>query len=196
MDEEGNMKVGDWVFFKTRNWPKDVQYTRIDPETGEAQDVTGQGLYDGRGKIIGIAGNKYTVREEKSNRLVEVGPDPEDVIRPLRSNYPTLTLGGLRAFLKQYKDAPEDIPVTVALPLGFFSDEDDLPPDHPEYKGISACQWVEASGIAFMAFSESGETADGYIPPEEREDEQWDFSVEIMPNDEQCYDAMRGNEDE
>lgn len=47
------MNVGDWVFFKTRNWPKDVQVTRIDLETGDSEDATGQGLYQGRGKIVG-----------------------------------------------------------------------------------------------------------------------------------------------
>ena len=31
------MKIGDWVFFKTRNWPKGVQYTRIDPATGKGK---------------------------------------------------------------------------------------------------------------------------------------------------------------
>jgi predicted translation initiation factor SUI1 len=50
------LKVGDWVFFKTRNWPKDVQVTRIDLETGESDDATRQGLYQGRGRIVGIAG--------------------------------------------------------------------------------------------------------------------------------------------
>jgi hypothetical protein len=190
------MKVGDWVFFKTRNWPKDVRATRIDPETGEGQDITGQGFYDGRGKIIGIAGDNYTVREEKSNRLVEVGPDPDDVIRPVDFDYSTLTLGELRAFLKQYEDAPDDIPVTVALPLGFFGDEGDLPPDHPEYKAVSASHVVEAAGIVFLALSESGDVIEGYIPPEKRGGEEWDFSVEIIPNDEQCYDALRGNEGE
>jgi len=190
------MKVGDWVFFKTRNWPKDVQHTRIDPATGETQDITGQGFYDGRGKIVGIAGDNYTVREEKSNRLVKIGPSPDDVIRPLGVKYATLTLGDLRTFLEQYKDAPDDIPVTIALPLGFFGDENDLPPDHPEYKAVSAYQSVEACGISFMALTESGESADRYIPPEERAGEEWDFSVEIMPNDEQCYGAMREREDE
>jgi len=172
-----------------------VQHTRIDPDTGDSQDITGQGFYDGRGKIIGIAGDNYTVREEKSNRLVEVGPHPEDVICPLGFNYSTLTLGDLRAFLEQYKDAPDDIPVTIALPLGFFGDEDDIPLDHPEYKAVSAFQSVDACGIAFMAYSESGEMAEGYIPPEKRAGEAWDFSVEIMPNNEQCYGAMRERED-
>ena len=109
------MNVGDWIFFKTGNWPKDVQATRIDLETGDSENTTGQGLYQGRGKIVGIAGDNYTVREEKSNRLVEVGPHPEDEIRPPAYEFSTLTLGPLRAFLEKHKDAPDDIPVTVAL---------------------------------------------------------------------------------
>ena len=28
------MKVGDWVFFETRNWPKDVHTTHIDLAIG------------------------------------------------------------------------------------------------------------------------------------------------------------------
>lgn len=54
------------------------------------------------------------------------------MIRPLEYDFNTLTLGDLRAFLEEHKDVPDDVPVTIALPLGFFSDEDDLPPDHPE----------------------------------------------------------------
>ena len=185
------MKVGDWVFFKTHNWPKDVRHTSTDSATGDTKDIPGQGLYEGRGKIIGVAGDNYTVREEKTNRLVEVGPNPEDVIRPLGFEYATLTLGNLREFLERYKDAPNDIPVTLALPLGFFSDEDDLPADHPEYRAVSAFQSVSATGIAFMAYSDGGEMVEGYIPPDNREGEEWDFSVEIMPNDEQCFEAMR-----
>ena len=188
------MKIGDWVFFKTRNWPKGVQYTRIDPATGKGTDITGQGFYSGRGKVIGIAGSNTTVREEKSNRIVEVGPDPDDEIRPLGIKFPMLTLGDLRTFLERYKEAPDDIPVTMAVPLAFFSDEDDLPSDHPVYRAVSAFESVDASGIAFMAFSASGEMTEGYIPPEKREGEVWDFCVEIMPNDEQCYEAMRKRE--
>ena len=169
------MKVGDWVFFKTRNWPKGVQVTHFNPATGEQKDVTGQGLYQGRGKIIGIAGNNITVREEKSNRLVEVGPNPADVIRSLGYEYSTLTLGVLRAFLDEHKDAPDEIPVTIALPLGFFGDEGDIPPDHPEFKAVSAFESVDASGIAFMAYSESGEMTEGYIPLDKRGGEKWDF---------------------
>jgi len=190
------MNVGDWVFFKTRNWPKDVQVTRIDLETGDSEDATGQGLYQGRGKIVGIAGDNYTVREEKTHRLVEVGPHSEDEIRPLGFTYSTLTLGHLRAFLEEHKDAPDDVPVTIALPLAFFGDEDDLPPDHPEYKAVSAWESVDACGIALMAFSESGEMAEAYIPPQKRGGEEWDFSIEITPNSERCYEALREREDE
>ena len=59
------MNVGDWVFFKTCNWPEDVRHTKFDSATRKVTDATGQGLYSGRGKIIGIAGDNYTVREEK-----------------------------------------------------------------------------------------------------------------------------------
>ncbi len=114
------MKVGDWVFFKTHNWPKDVRHTATDLATGETKNITGQGLYEGRGKIIGVAGDNYTVREEKSNRLVEVGPNPGDVIRPLGFEYATLTLGDLREFLERYSDAPDDIPVTLSPAAGFL----------------------------------------------------------------------------
>jgi hypothetical protein len=189
------MNVRDWVFFKTRNWPKDVRATKINSK-GRTEDVTGQGLYEGRGKIVGIVGNNITVREEKTNRSVEVGPHPEDVIRSLAFKYAGLTLGNLRAFLETYKDAPDDVPLTIALPLGFFSDEDDIPPDHPEYKAVSASEAVEAVGISFMAFSESGAVTEGYILPEERGNEKWEFCIELSPNDEQCYQALRERGDE
>ncbi len=61
---------------------------------------------------------------------------------------------------------------------------------------MSAFHSVSATGIAFMAYSDSGEMTEGYIPPEDREGEEWDFSVEIMPNDEQCFEAMREREDQ
>ena len=190
------MNVGDWVFFETRNWPKDVRSTKFDPATGEVSDVTGQGLYSGRGKIVGIAGDNYTVREEKTNRLVEVGPHPDDQIRPLDYDYATLTLGHLRAFLEQHKEAPDDIPVTIALPLSFFSDLDEMPSDHPEYTAVSECQSVEACGIYLVGLTEDGADTDRYIPLEKREGEEWDFSVEIAPHPEQCFEAMREREDE
>ena len=57
------MKVGDWVFFRTRNWPSDVRVIKSE-SSGETADVTGESLYSGRGRIVGIAGSNYTVREE------------------------------------------------------------------------------------------------------------------------------------
>ena len=33
------MNVGDWVCFRTRNWPKDVRHAGIDPATGERTDL-------------------------------------------------------------------------------------------------------------------------------------------------------------
>jgi len=66
--------------------------------------------------------------------------------------------------------------------------------DHPEFKAISAFESVDASGIALVAFSESGEMTEGYIPPEKRGGEQWNFCIEISPNDEQSYEAMRERE--
>lgn len=190
------MDVGDWVSFRTRNWPKDVRSTRFDSATNEMTDVTGQGLYFGRGKIIGIAGANYTVREEKSDRLVEVGPHPDDEIRPLDYTYTKLTLGHLRAFLEQHKEAPNDVPVTIALPLSFFSDLDEMPPDHPEYKAVCESYSVEACAVSLLGLAEDGTETDRYIPPERREGEDWGFSVEIIPNPEQCFDAKRWYEDE
>ena len=190
------MNIGDWVFFETCNWPKDVRSTKFDPATGEATDITGQGLYSGRGKIINIAGDIYTVCEEKTNRLVAVGPHYDDHIRPLDYDYTTLTLGDLRAFLEQHKEVPDGVPVTIALPLSFFSDLDEMPADHPEYKAMSECQSVEACGVSLMGLTQDGGFTDRHIPPAEREGEEWDFSVEITPNPEQCFEALREHEDD
>lgn len=190
------MKVGDWVFFKTRNRPKDVRVVKTDSDTGETTDITGEGHYRGQGRIIGMAANNYTVREEKTNRVVEVGPHPDDEIHSLAYDYNTLTLGQLRAFLEQYQDAPDDILVAIALPLSFFSDEGDLPPDHPEYRAVSACQVVDACGICFMALSEDGESTDRYVPPGERHGEDWEFYIEITPHPEQSFEALREQEGE
>jgi hypothetical protein len=182
------MNVGDWVFFETRNWPSDVR--------GIKSEATGEGLYFGRGRIVGIAGANYTVREEKSDRLVEVGPHPEDRIGLLAYDYATLTIGDLRAFLEQHKDAPDDIPVTIPIPLSFFSDLEDMPPDHPEYKAASEAQSVEACGIGFVGYTEDGEVTDEYIPRDAQGGNEWEFTLEIIPNAEQCFDAWREREDE
>lgn len=184
------MKVGDWVFFRTRNWPSDVRVIKLEVDGGTA-DMTGEAFYSGRGRIVGIAGNNYTVREEKTDRIVEVGPHPEDRISPLDFEYGTLSVGQLRAFLEQYKEAPDDIPVTVLLPLSFFSDLDDMPPDHPEYKAVSEYQSVDACGIGFVGITEDGEVTNEYVPVEARQGVDWEFALEITPNDEQCFNALR-----
>ena len=187
------MNVGDWVFFRTRNWPNGVRTKATD---SALEDITGNELYLGRGKIIGIAGSNHTVREEKTNRLVEVGPHPEDEIHALRYEYRTLTFGDLRAFVEEHKDVPDDLPVTIPLPVAFFSDEDDLPADHPEYKAASVCHSVEACGIFVTGVCEDGNSTDQYIPSEHCEWEEWDFCIEIILNSEQCYEAMREYVDE
>jgi len=161
-----------------------------DDGSGKMADVTGQRYYQGRGKVVGIAGKNYPIREEKTDRLIEVGPNSDDEIRPLQFHYPTLTLGDQRAFLEKHKDAPDEIPVTVALPLSFFSNLDDLPTDHPESKAVSESYSVAASENFFEAIHESGDSADRYFPLEEREGENWDFSVEIVPHAEDCFYAM------
>jgi hypothetical protein len=183
------MKIGDWVYFKTRNWPKDSV-----PD--EAERDSDEGLYTGRGKIVGIAGDNVTVREEMTDFLVEVGLHPDDQLLPLDFDYATLTLGDLRQFLDQHKDIPEDTPVTIALPLSFFSDLDEMPPDHPEYNAVSEWQSVEACGISITGFTEDGDFTDSYIPPAERAEVDWNFSVEITPHPEQCFEALRTTEDE
>ncbi len=185
------MNVGDWVFFTTRNRPGDVRRIELDDDTAEMEDVSGQRPYSGRGRVVGVAGKNYTVREEKTDRLIEVGPHPDDEIRPLGYDLPTLTLGDLRAFLEEHEDAPDEVPVTVALPLSFFSDLDEMPSDHPEYKAVSECYSVAVTGIFFEARHESGDSANRYIPLKEREGENWDFSVEIVPHAEESYHAMR-----
>ena len=187
------MKVGDRVSFKSRMWPETVLCVEFPSATGECRDVTGQGLYCGRGRIVGIDGDNYTVREEKSGYFVEVGSHHDEQISPLGSVYPPLTLGHLRAFLRQHEHAPDDMRVMIALPMSFFSDSEDMPSDHSEYKAVSACQPVEVCGISIMGFSEYGDFTDRYIPPGGRREQDWDFSLEITPNPEQCFEAMRGH---
>ncbi len=186
------MNVGDWVFFKTRNWPEDAQLIEFDGDnTASIKDVSGERPYAGRGKVVGIAAKNYTVREETTDRLFEIGPHPDDEIRPFGYEWPKLTLGDLRAFLEKHKDAPDEVPVTIALPLSFFSDLDEMPPDHPECKAVSECYSVAVSGVFFEALHDNGDTANRYIPLDDREGDNWDFSVEIVPHAPESYHAMR-----
>ncbi len=56
---------------------------------------------------------------------------------------------------------------------------------------VRQCFSVAVSGIFFEALHESGDSAIRYIPLKEREGENWDFSVEIVPLAEESYHAMR-----
>jgi hypothetical protein len=107
------------------------------------------------------------------------------------------------AILEETPD--EAVPVAVAEPS--TSDEQSVgevvvaaeqspPPDHPEFRAVSECQSVEACGISITGFTEDGDFTDRYIPPTEREDEDWVFSVEITPHPEQCFEALRRTENE
>ena len=79
------MKVGNWVFFKTRNWPKDVHTTHIDLATGKTKNITGQGLYQGRGKIVGIAGSNQPFQAVVASIFVNVCEIVDNVLPGLRS---------------------------------------------------------------------------------------------------------------
>ena len=98
--------------------------------------------------------------------------------------------------MEQNKEVPDDTPVAIALPLSFFSDLDEMPTDHPEFKEVSECQYVEASAISITGFTEDGDFTEGFIPPAERGEVEWDFSVEITPNPVQCFAALRRTDDE
>ena len=183
------MKIGDWVYFQTRNWPKDSALVKAEHDSDE-------GLYTGSGKIVGIVGNHITVREEKTDFLVEVGPHPDDRVFPFTCDYQTLTLGHLRQFLDQHKNVPDDTPVTIALPLSYFGDLQKLPLDHPQYKEVFECEVVYARAISIAGFSSGEDYTDNYIPPAEWDDEVWEFTVEITPHPAQCFDASRRPENE
>lgn len=47
----------------------------------ETEDVTAKDLYSGRRKVIRIKGGNLLVREERSNRIIDVSPD--DRIEPI-----------------------------------------------------------------------------------------------------------------
>src|SRR6516162_4668751 len=176
---------GDWVHFSTKNWPPGVRATRFSvDQPGQAEDVTGEGLYQGRGKIVRVTDDGYLIREERRNELVQVGIDEE--IRLLeKAQYHTLTLGDLRKFLSEHGDAPDDVPVVVSLPVRFNCDEDgeEMPPDHPERHEANETCDVSACYVGLHGMDHNSSTSsEGYIRPEDREEgEEWDFWVEIVP---------------
>ncbi len=136
------VKTGDWVRFWTNNWPTDatvIQFSASNDSDGTTEDVTGKGLYSGRGKVVRVTGGNMLVREERSNRIVELSP--EDRIEPMTFDYHLLTLGDLRKFLESHRDAPDDIPVTVSLPVLFNCDDESnrWSPDHSSPDFCSSC---------------------------------------------------------
>ena len=193
-------KRGDWVRFWTKNWPADVrvvQFQITDEGSGEPRDVTGQGLYMGRGKVVRVKDGSLLVREERANRIVEVSPDER--IELMTIEYHLLTLGDLRKFLEEHKGAQDDVAVTVSLPVYFNCDEDEPELElqgHPERHEPNEYHTVSACNILFNALElNSSASAEAFVPIEEQQEgEEWDFSVEIIPNGKEAHDALRGEE--
>jgi hypothetical protein len=135
---------------------------------------------------------------ERSKQLVEVAAGER--VEPLAMDYHTLTLGDLRRFLEEYKEAPDDTPIHLSMPVEFNCDDDglELEESHPERHDPNAFEDVQACGIMFLAIEEnSGDMAEGYIPPEEREQgEDWFFSIVITPNGTDAHNALRGEDHE
>jgi hypothetical protein len=149
------VKPGDWVRFWTRNWPDHVRaigFTVGSPGTGK--DVTGQGPYLGRGRILRITENgAILVREERGERLVEVAPGER--IEPLVMETCPLTLGELRRFLEECKEAPDDTPVNVSLPVEFNCDDGELEMEagHPERHEPNSFEDVPPSASCLRGLS-------------------------------------------
>jgi hypothetical protein len=115
------------------------------------------------------------------------------------TEYGVLTLGDLRKFLEEHTAAPDDVHVAVSLPVRFNCDEEDLnfwPKGHPEAHDPSEFYVVPACGIHFTAVElNSSAFADGFVPEEDREEgEEWDFTIEIVPNGKDAHDALRGED--
>jgi hypothetical protein len=156
------LKIGDWVVFRTRNWPKEVM--RITLDEGETRNVTGEGLYVGRGKIIHAVEGGWTILEENSRVLVTV--DPGEHIEPMSlPETDPLTLGELRRFLDEHKDAPDNTPILVSLPIGFVCDEDSnrqLPEDHPDAHTPDMFHSIAASHLIFTSLEEMTDLAEQF----------------------------------
>jgi hypothetical protein len=157
-----DLEIGDWVVFQTKNWPEGV--TMIALDEGKARDVTGNGLYAGRGKIIHTDAGGWSILEENSLRLIEVERG-EHIKLMSPPNIEPLTLGELRRFLDEHKDAPDNTPILVALPTGFVCDEGsnrELPDDHPEAHTPDMHHLVAASHLIFTSIEEMADLAGQY----------------------------------
>ena len=192
-------KSGDWVRFWTNNWPTDVEVVQVqivDGQADEGKNVTGQGLYMGRGKVVRVKDGKLLIREERSNRVVEV---PEnDRVELMTMDYHLLTLGDLRKFLEMHSEVPDDVPILVSLPICFNCDEEmsDEPPNHPELHEPAEYYSVSACSILFTGTEQnSSDTTGAFVSIDERkEGEDWSFAIEIVPNGKEAHDALRGEE--
>jgi hypothetical protein len=157
-----NLKVGDWAVFWTENWPPDAVAFEFPLDgSAPARNATGEGLYSGRGRIVSAGPDGWVIQEERSGRLTQIRP--HERVEPMRRDEPTpMTLGELRRFVKEHSEAPDDTPVTIALPVGFTCDEDsnqDLPEDHPEAHTPDALAVVSASHFIFHSVEEMADLA-------------------------------------
>lgn len=189
-------QVGEWVRFETKNWPpgqRCISYT-IGEEGGT--DVTGIGLYTGRGKIISVRPNGYLIRSERNDELL-VEVDKGDKVESIKHEQRPYTLGDLRKFMERHKDAPDDLPLVISMPTYFSCDESApfrLPNDHPDLHEATEYQPASVLNVVFAAMDVGGgsSSADSYIPPEEWEEgEDWLFQIEIIPMDEDAHDILR-----
>ena len=189
-------KVGQWVRFWTKNWPPDALVFQIKVGESGSTDVTGQGEYSGRGKIISVRPNGYLVCEERNQeRLVEL--DTVDRIEPMeKMKDKPFTLGDLRRLINNHKDAPDDVPVMMSLPVAFNCDEEGdfrLPDGHPELHEYSSFHLVPALNVMFVAEDANSSTsADGNVHPEDRQPgEDWCFRIEVFPMNDEAHEALR-----
>jgi hypothetical protein len=194
-----DLKVGDWVLFSTKNWPPEVLVIRLpldEDDPSSREDVTGEGLYSGRGRIVRASPEGWVVQEERSNLLVDVDSG-ERIELMRRYDDSPLTLGELRQFLEEHRDAPDNTPINVTLPLGFTCDEDYpwvMPEDHPEAHAPDEFYTISASHIVFNSLEEMADLA------EQDEDAGEGMhpgpQIEIFLHFEEAHDALRGCDDE
>jgi hypothetical protein len=186
-------EVGEWVAFWTRNWPTGVQVMELRLGEPGSRDVTGEGLYMGRGKIVRVDPDGWLVQEERSRRLTKVASDER--IRSLKVETQPLTLGHLRQFLAMHENAPDNIPITVSLPVYFNCDDedDDFDDGHPEAHLANSLHVVSACNVVFTGYEEnSGADSDSYVPPDEQEPgDDWHFSIELVLDPREAHDALR-----
>jgi hypothetical protein len=106
-----------------------------------------------------------------------------------------MTLGYLRQFLAMHEGAPDDIPVTVAVPVCFNCDDRDyhFEDGHPEAHLANTLQAVSACNVMFTGYEgHSGAGSDSYIPPAEQgPGDDWHFAVEFILDPREAHDAVR-----